>query len=170
MLDFLFQRLTTPHSGGTALFAAATAEARRPHWFRNGQVPDTIDGRFAVLATIVALLLVRLEHEGDSGNALSVALTERFIAVMESEHRELGLGDPALGKTVRKLVGALAKRTELWRGVVAGACDWGDAITRSLYKGEEPASGVQHAGDALKVFWSSLERSDAKALAEGRFE
>ena len=48
-------------------------------------------------------------------NALSVALTERFIEVMEAEHRELGLGDPTLGKTVRKLVGSLARRTELWR-------------------------------------------------------
>src|SRR3954467_13876742 len=127
MLGFLFRRLTARHSGGTALFAAATAEARRPHWFRDGHVPDTIDGRFAVLATIVALILVRLEREGDSGNALSVALTERFIAVMESEHRELGLGDPTLGKTVRKLVGALGKRTELWRNAVAGASDWDDA-------------------------------------------
>ena len=45
----------------------------------------------------------------------SVALTERFIHVMESEHRELGLGDPTLGKTVRKLVGMLARRTQLWR-------------------------------------------------------
>src|SRR3954467_3575496 len=115
MLGFLFRRLTARHSGGTALFAAATAEARRPHWFRNGHVPDTIDGRFAVLATIVALLLVRLEGEGELGNAVSVALTERFIAVMESEHRELGLGDPTLGKTVRKLVGMLAPRPQMRR-------------------------------------------------------
>ena len=50
-----------------------------------------------------------------------MALTERFIEVMESEHRELGLGDPTLGKTVRKLVGALARRTELWRSATAAA-------------------------------------------------
>ena len=68
--------------------------------------PDTLDGRFAVLATITALVLVRLEAAmAMRGNAVSVALTERFIEVMESEHRELGLGDPTLGKTVRKLVG-----------------------------------------------------------------
>ena len=53
-------------------------------------MPDTLDGRFAVLATVIALALVRLEGEGEAGNALSVALTERFIEVMESEHRELG--------------------------------------------------------------------------------
>src|SRR3954462_6335837 len=156
MLGFLFRRLTARHSGGTALFAAATAEARRPHWFRDGHVPDTIDGRFAVLATIVALILVRLEREGDSGNALSVALTERFIAVMESEPRELGLGDPTLGKTVRKLVGALARRTALWRGAVASA-DWREPSRESVYRSEPAEDTAKHTSGALKALWSRLE-------------
>ena len=90
-------------------------------------MPDTIDGRFAVLATITALVLVRLERGGDEAKRASVALTERFIEVMESEHRELGLGDPTLGKTVRKLVGSLARRT----GAVARSrADGGDGPRR----------------------------------------
>src|SRR6476646_1478390 len=91
MLNFLFRGLTAQDARGTALFDAVTAEARRPSWFVQGEVPDTLDGRFAVLATLAALVLVRLEREGEGGDAVSVALTERFIEVMESEHRELGL-------------------------------------------------------------------------------
>ena len=112
MLNSLFRRLTADPVSGEPLFAAATDEARLPHWYREGAVADTIDGRFAALATVVSLIILRLEREGQSGDALSVALTERFIAVMESEHRELGLGDPTLGRTVRKLVGSLARRTD----------------------------------------------------------
>src|SRR2546430_1261904 len=84
MLGFLFRTLTAQPSRGAALFAAATAEARKPHWYVEGAVPDTIDGRFAMLATVVALVMVRLEQLGDEGNAASVALTERFIEVMNS--------------------------------------------------------------------------------------
>src|SRR4051794_12060415 len=105
MLGFLFRGLTAQPARGEALLAAVTDEARRRSWYVEGAVPDTLDGRFAVLATIAALVLVRLEREGEAGHAASVALTERFIEIMESEHRELGLGDPTLGKTVRKLVG-----------------------------------------------------------------
>ena len=105
MLTFLFRRLTAAPSRGAELFLAATGLAREPHWYVEGNVPDTLDGRFAVLATVTALVLMRLESEGEPGDAMSVALTERFIHVMESEHRELGIGDPTLGKTVRKLVG-----------------------------------------------------------------
>ena len=95
MLGFLFRGLTAERPSATALFDALTAEARQKHWYVEGEVPDTLDGRFAVLATITALANVRLERDEDEGERLSVALAERFIEVMESEHRELGLGDPA---------------------------------------------------------------------------
>ena len=55
---------------------------------------------------------------------------------MEAEHREIGLGDPTLGKTVRKLVGSLARRTELWRRASSGASEWNEAARDSLYKAE----------------------------------
>ena len=111
----------------------------RRHWYVEGEIPDTIDGRFAVLATIVALVMVRLEQLGDGGSALSVALTERFIEVMEAEHRELGLGDPGLGRTVRKLVGSVARRTELWRAAIGGSRRMAHVRRESLPQGRTEA-------------------------------
>jgi len=169
MLDNLFRRLTAQPVRGAALFSAATEEARQPHWFRESEVPDTIDGRFAMLATVTALILVRLEREGEAGNELSVALTERFIAVMESEHRELGLSDPTLGKTVRKLVGSLARRTALWRTAVA-APDWSELTRESVYRSDPAEDAARHTSEALKALWSRLERTGPDALAEGRLE
>lgn len=166
MLGFLFRTLTAQPARGAALFDAATAIAREPHWYVEGEVPDTLDGRFAMMSTVVALVLARLEREGETGTAASVALTERFIEVMESEHRELGLGDPTLGKTVRKLVGALARRTELWRRADAGEIGWPEATRESLYKSE--SKGVAHSAQALDDLWQRLRRSDLAALQEGK--
>ena len=166
MLSFLFRGLTAQEARGAALFDALTAEARRPAWYVEGQVPDTLDGRFAVLATVIALALVRLESEGEAGDGLSVALTERFIEVMESEHRELGLGDPTLGKTVRKLVGMLAGRTELWRS--ANEASWSDATRRSLYKGDVASEALEHSAAALRRFARRLEESPLERLEQGR--
>ena len=59
MLGFLFRTLTAEPERGSALFAAVTAEARKRHWYVEGGAPDTLDGRFAVLATVAALVLVR---------------------------------------------------------------------------------------------------------------
>ena len=70
MLDFLFRRLTAEPKRGAALFDTLTKLAREPHWYVEGKVPDTLDGRFAVLATVMALVLVRLESDGEAGNPL----------------------------------------------------------------------------------------------------
>lgn len=169
MLGFLFRTLTAEPHRGAALFDAAIQEARHPHWFVEGKVPDTIDGRFAVLATVTALILVRLEQSGEDANPASVALTERFVEVMESEHREMGVGDPTLGKTVRKLVGSLSRRTDLWRAAVAGERDWTEASHESLYKGGASPDALMHSAEALRKWWEKLAETPLEKLAEANF-
>jgi len=168
MLDFLFRRLTSEPKRGAELFGSMTRLARRPHWYVEGEVPDTLDGRFAVLATIVALVLVRLEADGDDGNLVSVALTERFIEVMESEHRELGIGDPTLGKTVRRLVGSLARRTDLWRSATTTDDDWEAAARDSLYKADVGADALAHSASALKRLWAGLKNIPLDDIGQGK--
>jgi cytochrome b pre-mRNA-processing protein 3 len=167
MLAFLFRGLTGDNRTGTALFDALTAEARAPAWYVAGEVPDTLDGRFAVLATVTALALVRLERDGEVGNHLSVALTERFVEVMESEHRELGLGDPTLGKVVRKLVAMLARKTDLWRAATSGGADWNTTTRESLYKAEVPAGAIEFSASALRTLWTRLEGTSVASFERG---
>jgi cytochrome b pre-mRNA-processing protein 3 len=166
MLRYLFPRLT-PAADASRLFGWATTQARLPSWYRECGVADTLDGRFAMLATIMALVLVRLEREGQPGDALSLALTERFIAVMDTEHREIGLGDPALGRTVRKLVGSLARRIELWRPATQGEIAWSDAARQSLYKAEVAPSALEQATSALESLWHNLQGAPLEELQQG---
>lgn len=168
MLDFLFRRLTADPKRGAELFNLVTSIAREPRWYVEGKVPDTIDGRFAVLATLTALVMVRLESEGEAGNAASVALTERFIEVMESEHRELGIGDPTLGKTVRKLVGSLARRTESWRLAVEAGTDWAKAAHDALYKNGVSPDALEHSAAALQDLWRKLRHTRLADLELGK--
>ncbi len=169
MLRSLFARLTGDPRRGQALFNAAVAEARRPHWFVEGEVPDTVEGRFAVLATVVALFIVRLERDEAEGEAASAALTERFVEALDVEIREMGVGDPALGKQVRRLVGALAGRVERWRSVVESGQGWTDEVERSLY-GEGPLERqpVRHSEASLQQLWQRLAASRLEALVKGK--
>ncbi|MEO7240745.1 MAG: ubiquinol-cytochrome C chaperone family protein [Sphingomicrobium sp.] len=169
MLRLLFPRLT-PHRGeprGSALFAALVAAARRPHWYRAGGVADTVDGRFAVLATLAALTTVRLERGGAEGEAAAVALAERFVEAMDAEHREMGLGDPKLGRTVRKLMGALAQRVGLWRATVGGGDEWRAATADSLGLANADEAALTHAEAGLRQFWSDLDVAPDEAVASG---
>jgi cytochrome b pre-mRNA-processing protein 3 len=168
MLRFLFPRLTAEPARGTQLFAWVTEQTRAPHWYLDGAVEDSVDGRFAILATITALVSLRLERAGDSGTWASVALTERFVEVMESEHREMGLGDPKLGRTVRKLVGSLTRRIELWRGIIEDG-DWIEGASKSVAADSAPAPQA-HIASRLRQLWEQLEAASDTAIAKGEIE
>lgn len=170
MLRFLFGRLTSEPRRGQPLFDSVVAEARLPHWYVEGEVADTIDGRFAVLATVCAMTIVALENAGPAGDAGSAALTERFIEAMDSEHRELGLNDPGLGRRVRKLVGSLERRVDEWRTAAAGDEAWDEAVVSSLYRGEAPRdAALDHSSQALRKLWERLEGVGEPDLVNGDF-
>ncbi len=169
MLRLLFPRLTADPARGANLFAWVIAQARQPHWYVQGEVADTIDGRFAMLATVAALAMVRLELAGDRGTAMSVALTERFVEAMEAEHREMGLGDPKLGRTVRKLVGSLAGRVDLWRSIVDRG-DWEMAANQSLCRAEPRPEAVTFVAANLRELWLRLKSAPLEDIAAGRIE
>jgi cytochrome b pre-mRNA-processing protein 3 len=169
MLRFLFGGLTKQPKPAQALFNRLVEEARRPHWFVEGQVPDTLDGRFAMLATILALAIVRLE-QGAAGLQTSAALTERFVEAMDSEHRQMGLNDPGLGKRVRKLVGSLARRTGDWREAVSKSADWTIITESSVYRNAGPDQlAIVRTADELRDLWRRLTSATDEQLAGGQF-
>jgi cytochrome b pre-mRNA-processing protein 3 len=169
MLRNLFGRLTADPRRGEALFEAVVAEARRPHWFTAGEVPDTLNGRFAMLATVCALVTVRLESETPEGDSASAALTERFVESMDAEHRELGLNDPGLGRRVRKLVASLERRVDEWRDAVGGERDWRETVVSSIYRSAEPRDGaLEHSSRQIRSLWQRLSGIPVDELAEGR--
>jgi cytochrome b pre-mRNA-processing protein 3 len=171
MIRSLFARLTGEPRRGEAVFDLAVGEARQAHWFVEGKVPDTLNGRFAVLATIVALLMVRLEREGSEGEQANVALTERLVESLDTEMREIGLGDPTLGKQVRKLVGAVSGRVDRWRALADSEAAWNEEVRRSLHDDHEAdEAAVSHSEEALRRLWQRLARASMEQLADGRIE
>ena len=169
MIRGLFARLTGEPTRGEALFDLVVRQARRPHWFVEGRVPDTVNGRFVVLATILALTMLRLEGEGPAGEQASVALTERLVESLDTEIREMGVGDPTLGKQVRRLVGAVSGRVDRWRPLLDSDESWSDEIRRSLYLGEDAdAAALEHSERELRRIWQRLGDSSVAQLMDGR--
>ena len=169
MFRALFARLTGGPKRGQDLFGFTVEEARQMHWFVEGEVPDTVNGRFAVLATIIALVTVRLERDGEDGRQESAALTERLVETLDAEIREMGLGDPTLGKQVRKLIGAVAGRVERWRPLAASGEPWTEEVRRSVYVDETASpTAVAHTEASLRSLWQRLDGSSLQELVEGK--
>lgn len=161
-------RLVSSPRQSSPLYERVVTEARAPHWYVEGAVPDTIDGRFAVLATLLALTSIRLERGDEAAQRAGIDLTERFIADMDAEIRQLGIGDPTIGKQVGGMVGALGGRIGTWRRALSGGEDWDVVSSRGLYRGLAPGkAALAHSAAELRAFWNRLERAADASLAAG---
>lgn len=152
-----------------ALYGAVIKEARQPGWYLDGGVPDSMDGRFAVLATLGALTMIRLEEGGEAAVRHAVAFTERFIADMDAQLREEGFGDPSVGKQVRLMVGSMANRTERWRAAKDGSSPWDEVVAFSVHRSEPvDEAAATYAAEACRRFDEGLGGRDDRAIIEGR--
>lgn len=141
------------------LYEAAVAVGRDPFWYRDGQVPDSVDGRFNMIAAVIAILLVRMEmEEGDEAKRASVMLTELFIDDMDESLRQIGIGDYVVGKHVGKMMGALGGRLAAFR---QAASDRGfeGPVRRNIYHEAPPSDEV------LALVAARIERFDAALRA-----
>lgn len=141
------------------LYEAVVARARDPFWYRDGQVPDSVDGRFDMLAATMALVLIRLETEpGETAKHDSVMLTELFIADMDESLHQIGIGDYVVGKHVGRMMGALGGRLTAFRQA-SQERDFAGAVRRNIFH-EAPRSE-----ETLQRVAARLERFDAALLA-----
>lgn len=150
------------------LYKQVVAKARSPHWYVEGRVPDTKEGRFSVLATLLAVTDLRLERGGDEARKASVGLAECFVHDMDSQLRQEGVGDPVMGKRVGSLVGALGGRVGAWRRAIEGEESWEAVASRSLYREAVPSDdALAHSLDELKRYWRELQGRSDEALIGG---
>jgi cytochrome b pre-mRNA-processing protein 3 len=164
----LLQRLFRRPDRGTApaLYDAVVARGREPHWYADGLVPDTIDGRFDMIAAVLSLVLIRLEREPE-GVAQGAVLTEVFVEDMDGQLRQIGIGDIVVGKHVGRMMAMLGGRIGAYREALA-ANDLGPALIRNLYRGEAPApEALAHVESAIRALRESLDGASVEWLGAG---
>ncbi len=148
------------------LYDAVIARARQPHWYLDGQVPDTLDGRFDMVAAVLAMVVLRLEQE-EGGAPVIAQLTERFVDDMDAQVRQIGFGDMVVGKHVGRMMGMLGGRLGAYRdGLKAGTLD--EALVRNVYRGQAPAKeAVAHVRDSLTAWRAALDAVPLETIERG---
>lgn len=151
------------------LYAAIIAEARQPHWYLDGKVADTIDGRFDMINAVLALVLARMEDLGEAAQMPSTLLAEVFVHDMDGQLRELGIGDIVVGKHIGKMMAALGGRLGAYReGFRPGGAPRA-ALLRNLYRGTDPGdAALDHVQGALQLLADQLAGQSLATLLSGR--
>lgn len=153
------------------LYRAVVAAGRDPFWYREGGVPDTIDGRFDMIASVLALVLLRMGREGEPARRPEVLLTELFIDDMDGTVRQMGIGDHVVGKHVGRMMSALGGRLSAFRDAEGDAEAFAAAVERNVFRGAPPADeALALVARRLTELRERLASMPFAALLEGRIE
>src|SRR3954464_9479373 len=81
-------------------------QARRPGFFTDCGVPDTVDGRFELICLHAFLYLHRLKREQQGASALGQRFFDTMFADFDRSLREMGTGDLSVGREIKRMAEA----------------------------------------------------------------
>jgi cytochrome b pre-mRNA-processing protein 3 len=118
----------SPYMGSIhAFYGAIVAQARSPAFYTSYGVPDTMEGRFELIVLHLVLVLHRLAREAGDGagrgpaGAVGQRLFDAFCRDLDDNLREMGVGDLAVPKKMRRFGEAFYGRLAAYRAALAAA-------------------------------------------------
>jgi cytochrome b pre-mRNA-processing protein 3 len=117
------------------LYGAAVAAARDPYLYATLGIADTLDGRFDAIVLHVYLIVRRLETEPDPGPALAQGVFDAMFLDMDTNLREMGVGDLSVGKRNRAMWEAFHGRSAAYAAVWRDPVALEAALARNMWRG-----------------------------------
>jgi cytochrome b pre-mRNA-processing protein 3 len=157
---------------GFALYSTAVAAARDPFFYASLGVPDTLDGRFDLIALHAFLLVRRLQDAPQPGPSLAQAVFDAMFSDMDSNLREIGVSDLSVGKRVRTMWEAFHGRSRVY-GAALSSEDGpalAAALARNVWRGDAPASAAWRLAELTLAQTAHLAAQPLETLAVGEVQ
>lgn len=136
------------------LYQALVAMTRQPKLYESCGIADTFAGRFEALGLHVFLFLRRCRSEA-SLEPLSRDVVDRFVLDVDSSIRELGIGDQAVPRRMRKLAGVFYERVRVYDEAFEAA-DQRSALKAALAGRAVEATVPEDAVDDLATYMLAM--------------
>lgn len=151
------------------LYNQIVAAGRDPAWYLEGAVPDTLDGRFDILAALMSLVLIRLEREpAREVQQATAMLAETFVDDMDGTLRQIGIGDLVVGKHMGRMMGALGGRIGAFRSARGDREAMRAAVRRNIFHEDPPSQEALDFVAGRLADWSlMLDGTQPATLIEG---
>lgn len=168
-LSRLFRPRADPREALRPLWHRTVEIAREPEWYAQCGVADTLEGRFDMIAAVLALVLLRMENDRMLA-AQTGLLTELFVEDMDGQLRQSGVGDLMVGKKIGRLMETLGGRIGAYREALgedgaAPTTALADAARRNVTLADE--ARLELLADRLLALQARLAALDADRLLEG---
>jgi cytochrome b pre-mRNA-processing protein 3 len=151
------------------LYAVLAAQARRPEFYLICGVPDTVDGRFEMVAVHAFLLFRRLKGQGEKAGAVAQAVYDVMFSDFDASVRELGAADLGVGRRIKFMTEAMNGRFAAYEtGLLKGPGELEMALKRNLYGTTETVTEpLQRMAEYLRLADADLAAQPVDLLMRG---
>jgi cytochrome b pre-mRNA-processing protein 3 len=152
------------------LYGAIVAQGRKPAFYADYGIADTPEGRFDMILLHLILLVRRLRREPAPIRDLGQGVFDLFCLDMDHSFREMGIGDLAVPKHMRRVAEAFYGRAVAYDAALAGGDEQLAAVlARNIF----PQSAGRFAGARRLAIYvrgaiDELDRQQAEAFAQAR--
>jgi cytochrome b pre-mRNA-processing protein 3 len=151
-------------------YGRVVEQARRPGFFLDCGVPDTLDGRFELICLHAFLYLHRLKREEQRAAPLGQRFFDTMFADFDRSLREMGTGDLSVGREIKGMAEAFYGRVAAYEHGLAGDDSvLQPALARNLFGTAPP---TQPRLEAMALYArreaARLNQQDAAALLAGQ--
>lgn len=151
------------------LYGAIVAQARDPAFYTDYQVPDTVEGRFDMLVLHLFLFARRSGRELAPIRAVSQAVFDRFCRDIDHNLREMGVGDLAIPRRMRRVGEAFYGRTASYEAALA--LEQPDALAQALARNvygvaDGQPRGARRLAAYVRAADASLSSQPGETLVE----
>jgi cytochrome b pre-mRNA-processing protein 3 len=153
------------------LYGAIVAQGRNPAFYADYRVADTPEGRFDMILLHLILLVRRLRRESAPIRALGQGVFDLFCRDMDHSFREMGIGDLAVPKHMRRVAEAFYGRAAAYDAAIDSADDEDLAavLARNIFpQSAGPSLGAGRLARYVRGAIDALDRQEAEAFVQAR--
>jgi len=161
------------HRSIRALYGTIVAQARSAAFYAIYGVPDTMPARFDLIVLHLVLVLRRLVRDGDSpashGRGLGQGLFDAFCRDLDDNLREMGVGDLAVPKEMRRFGEAFYGRQAAYHAAIVSADprELEKALARNIFGVADADDRVIRLAGYVRAVIEELDIEDERALVSG---
>lgn len=151
------------------LYVEIADAARRPGFYDDMAVPDTVEGRYDLLSLHVILVLRRLKVEKARTAGFAQLLFDVMFRDVDDTLREMGVGDLRVGKKVREYAEAFFGRALAYEKALDGEEPLERALGRNVYEDEDAVAATGLAAYVRRAD-AMLAEQDIDQIMSGKVE
>ena len=149
------------------IYAACLTAARQPELYLSYGVPDTLQGRFEMVALALFPVLNRLMHEPGDDLELARLISECFVDDMDGTFREMGISDTAVPKRMKTLYSSFAGRMKAYRGARGDEIALTAAVARNVFPDAPEDERAQALAKYLNAATAAVAGADLAEVRRG---